>query len=118
MRKLMYIVSYIYSYDSSYCRGDKEENQRGAGVADEDAERRKHFDEEAGFDNLNRGTMAGSSKSGIQASMIVSVAPWEGKFLRTRTLEKMCKARNYDVLLRALKEIVICKWVFAVFVSF
>ncbi|XP_022722863.1 solute carrier family 35 member F1-like isoform X2 [Durio zibethinus] len=47
-----------------YSGGDKEEDQRRAGVADEDAERSKHFDEEAGCDNLNRGTMAGSSKTG------------------------------------------------------
>ncbi|XVE84564.1 hypothetical protein DITRI_Ditri17bG0023200 [Diplodiscus trichospermus] len=43
--------------------GDKEEDRRGAGVADENAERSKHFDEEAGFDNLNRATIAGSSKT-------------------------------------------------------
>ncbi|KAK6255331.1 hypothetical protein QUC31_017006 [Theobroma cacao] len=47
-----------------YSGGDKEEDQRRADVADEDAERSKHFDEETGFDNLNRGTMAGSSKTG------------------------------------------------------
>ncbi|XVF29287.1 hypothetical protein REPUB_Repub15cG0108000 [Reevesia pubescens] len=47
-----------------YSGSDKEEDQRRAGVADEDAERSKHFDEEAGRDNLNRATMAGSSKTG------------------------------------------------------
>ncbi|XVE84568.1 hypothetical protein DITRI_Ditri17bG0023500 [Diplodiscus trichospermus] len=47
-----------------YSGGDKEEDRHRAGVADEDAERSKHFDEEADFDNLNRGTIAGSSKTG------------------------------------------------------
>ncbi|XP_021291259.1 solute carrier family 35 member F1-like [Herrania umbratica] len=47
-----------------YSGGDKEEDQRRTGVADEDADTSKHFDQEAGFDNLNRGTMAGSSKTG------------------------------------------------------
>ncbi|XWS13260.1 hypothetical protein CRYUN_Cryun36dG0022300 [Craigia yunnanensis] len=47
-----------------YSGGDKEEDQSRNGVAAEDAERSKHFDEEAGCNNLNRGTMAGSSKTG------------------------------------------------------
>ncbi|XVE84567.1 hypothetical protein DITRI_Ditri17bG0023400 [Diplodiscus trichospermus] len=47
-----------------YAGGDKEEDRRGAGVADEDAERSKHFAKEAGFDNLKRGTLDGSSKTG------------------------------------------------------
>lgn len=38
-----------------YCRGDKEEERR-ADVADEDAERSKHFDEEVGSGSHNRGT--------------------------------------------------------------
>ncbi|XWS20562.1 hypothetical protein CRYUN_Cryun31cG0112500 [Craigia yunnanensis] len=47
-----------------YSGGDKEDDQHRAGVADEDAERSKHFDEEAGCDNLDRGTMSGSLKTG------------------------------------------------------
>ncbi|KAG4179941.1 hypothetical protein ERO13_A10G135000v2 [Gossypium hirsutum] len=49
-----------------YSGGDKEEDrhQCTAGVGDEDAGRSKHFYEEAGFDNINRGAIAGSSKTG------------------------------------------------------
>ncbi|MBA0779948.1 hypothetical protein Gotri_004117, partial [Gossypium trilobum] len=49
-----------------YSGGDKEEDQHQciAGVGDEDAGRSKYFDEEADFDNINRGAMAGSSKTG------------------------------------------------------
>ncbi|XP_017647285.1 uncharacterized protein LOC108487448 [Gossypium arboreum] len=49
-----------------YSGGDKEEDQHQctASVGDEDAGRSKHFDEEAGFDNINRGAIAGSSKTG------------------------------------------------------
>ncbi|XVF65480.1 hypothetical protein PTKIN_Ptkin09bG0252700 [Pterospermum kingtungense] len=46
-----------------YSGGDKEEDQRQTGVADEDAERSKNFDEEAGRNSLSGGTMAGSSKT-------------------------------------------------------
>ncbi|CAN6722896.1 unnamed protein product [Malus baccata var. baccata] len=42
--------------------GGEEEDQRRADVADENAERSKHFDEEAGL--VGRGTGAGTSKSG------------------------------------------------------
>ncbi|KAK8663397.1 hypothetical protein V6N13_083218 [Hibiscus sabdariffa] len=46
-------------------KGDGQHQRRQAGVADEDAERSKHFDEEAeaGSENINPGTMAGSSKT-------------------------------------------------------
>ncbi|GLT64430.1 hypothetical protein SLA2020_369250 [Shorea laevis] len=47
-----------------YSGGDKEEDRRHADVADEDAERSKRFDEEAGSGSRNRGTVAGSSKTG------------------------------------------------------
>jgi len=43
-------------------RGDKEEDQQCADVADEDAERSRHFDEEAA--SVSRGTtVAGTSKT-------------------------------------------------------
>lgn len=45
-------------------RGDKEEDQRWADVADEDAERSKRFDEEVGSVSRDRGTIAGTSKTG------------------------------------------------------
>ncbi|KAB2039565.1 hypothetical protein ES319_D02G018400v1 [Gossypium barbadense] len=47
-----------------YSGGDKDDDQRRADVADQGTERSKHFDEEAGFDNLNRGNTVGSSKMG------------------------------------------------------
>ncbi|XP_061992962.1 uncharacterized protein LOC133710836 isoform X1 [Rosa rugosa] len=47
-----------------YSWGDKEEDQRWADVADEDAERSKRFDEEVGSVSRDRGTMAGTSKTG------------------------------------------------------
>lgn len=48
-----------------YSGGDKEEDQHRAEVADEDAERSKHFDEEAGLGSSTQGTTtAGSSKTG------------------------------------------------------
>ncbi|KAK8585491.1 hypothetical protein V6N13_050470 [Hibiscus sabdariffa] len=47
-----------------YSGGDKDDDQNRADVADEGAERSKRSDEEAGFNNLNRATTAGSSKSG------------------------------------------------------
>ncbi|MBA0870407.1 hypothetical protein Goshw_011982 [Gossypium schwendimanii] len=49
-----------------YSGGDKEEDQHQciASVGDEDAGRSKCFDEEADFDNINRGAIAGSSKTG------------------------------------------------------
>ncbi|MBA0599780.1 hypothetical protein Gorai_005986 [Gossypium raimondii] len=49
-----------------YSGGDKEEDQHQyiAGVGDEDAGRSKYFDDEADFDNINRGAIAGSSKTG------------------------------------------------------
>lgn len=47
-----------------YSGGDKEEDQRRADVFDEDAERSKRFDEEASSGSHNRGSVAGSSKSG------------------------------------------------------
>ncbi|OMO79600.1 hypothetical protein COLO4_24370 [Corchorus olitorius] len=47
-----------------YSGGDKEEDQRRADVANEDAERTKCADEETGLDRLNRGAIAGSSKTG------------------------------------------------------
>lgn len=55
----------IFGIHHNVCRGDKEEDQHQciAGVGDEDAGRSKHFDEEAGFDKINRGAIAGSSKT-------------------------------------------------------
>ncbi|KDP42859.1 hypothetical protein JCGZ_23801 [Jatropha curcas] len=47
-----------------YSGGDKEEDQHRADVADEDAERSKHFDEEAASVSRSQGILAGSSKSG------------------------------------------------------
>ncbi|MBA0756456.1 hypothetical protein Gogos_019868, partial [Gossypium gossypioides] len=47
-----------------YSGGDKDDDQSQADVADQGTERSKHFDEEAGFDNLNRGNTVGSSKMG------------------------------------------------------
>ncbi|XP_052882023.1 uncharacterized protein LOC108474650 isoform X2 [Gossypium arboreum] len=47
-----------------YSGGDKDDDQSLADVADQGTERSKHFDEEAGFDNLNRGNTVGSSKMG------------------------------------------------------
>ncbi|XVE81128.1 hypothetical protein DITRI_Ditri15bG0037900 [Diplodiscus trichospermus] len=47
-----------------YSGGDKEDDQCRTSVADEDAERSKHFDEEVGCNNLDHGTMAGSTKTG------------------------------------------------------
>ncbi|KAH1096097.1 hypothetical protein J1N35_013018 [Gossypium stocksii] len=47
-----------------YSGGDKDDDQSRADVADQGTERSKHFDEEAGFDNLNRGNTVGSSKMG------------------------------------------------------
>ncbi|KAK8571545.1 hypothetical protein V6N13_047215 [Hibiscus sabdariffa] len=51
-----------------YSGGDKDDDQSRADVADEDAERSKRFDEETGFNNLSRATMAGSSKTGDTSS--------------------------------------------------
>ncbi|KAE8712315.1 mediator of RNA polymerase II transcription subunit 28-like [Hibiscus syriacus] len=47
-----------------YSGGDKDGDQSRADVADEGAERSKHLDEEAGFNDLNRATTAGTSKAG------------------------------------------------------
>ncbi|KAK8364957.1 hypothetical protein V6Z12_A02G018100 [Gossypium hirsutum] len=47
-----------------YSGGDKDDDQSRADVADQGTERSKHFDEEAGFDNLSRGNTVGSSKMG------------------------------------------------------
>ncbi|MBA0827575.1 hypothetical protein Goarm_012347, partial [Gossypium armourianum] len=47
-----------------YSGGDKDDDQSRADVADQGTERSKHFDEEAGFDNLNQGNTVGSSKMG------------------------------------------------------
>ncbi|KAG4156744.1 hypothetical protein ERO13_D02G015900v2 [Gossypium hirsutum] len=47
-----------------YSGGDTDDDQSRADVADQGTERSKHFDEEAGFDNLNRGNTVGSSKMG------------------------------------------------------
>lgn len=49
------------------CSGDKEEDRR-ADVADEDAERSKHFDEEVGSASHNRGTVMESSLKIADAS--------------------------------------------------
>lgn len=53
-----------------YSGGDKEEDQQRAEVADEDAERSKHFDEEAG--SSSRGRAAGIQKSGNQNKSVSS----------------------------------------------
>lgn len=47
-----------------YSGGDKDQDQQRAEVADEDAERSKCFDEEAVSRSYNRGTVAGSSRTG------------------------------------------------------
>ncbi|XP_034685840.1 solute carrier family 35 member F2-like isoform X2 [Vitis riparia] len=47
-----------------YSGGDKDDEQHTADVADEDAERSRHFDEEAGPRNSNRSSMAGGSRIG------------------------------------------------------
>jgi len=51
-----------------YSGGHKEQDQRHADVADEDAERSKRFDEEAGSGSRNSGIVAGSSKTGESSS--------------------------------------------------
>lgn len=53
-----------------YCRGDKDEDHC-ADVADEDAERSKHFDEEVGSGSCNRGTMERSLKAGDASSSLI-----------------------------------------------
>ncbi|KAK8548328.1 hypothetical protein V6N12_061243 [Hibiscus sabdariffa] len=65
-----------------YSGGDKDEDQGRADVADEDAERSKRFDEEAGFNNLSRATMAGSSKTGDTSSHDLTTS-----FVRRETIE-------------------------------
>ncbi|RVW59915.1 Solute carrier family 35 member F1 [Vitis vinifera] len=47
-----------------YSGGDKDDEQHTADVADEDAERSRHFDEEAGPGNSNQSSMAGGSRIG------------------------------------------------------
>ncbi|KAJ8755310.1 hypothetical protein K2173_019108 [Erythroxylum novogranatense] len=47
-----------------YSGGDKQDDHRRSDVADEDAQRGKHFDEEAGGGNCNQRTIEGSSKPG------------------------------------------------------
>ena len=49
-------------------RGDKQEDQNRADVADEEAERSKHFDEEAVTGNPSHKTATGSSRTGGSSS--------------------------------------------------
>ncbi|KAM7278881.1 hypothetical protein ACFE04_006015 [Oxalis oulophora] len=53
-----------------YSGGDKEGDLQRADVADEEAERSKHFDEEASSVNNNQGAVAGSSKIGERNTLI------------------------------------------------
>ncbi|CAK9185415.1 unnamed protein product [Ilex paraguariensis] len=53
----------IFAVDSDL-RGDKEADQNSAGVADEEDEQSKHFDEEAGLGNPDQKKAAGSQKTG------------------------------------------------------
>ncbi|KAJ9701360.1 hypothetical protein PVL29_006629 [Vitis rotundifolia] len=47
-----------------YSGGDKDDEQHTADIADEDAERSRHFDEEAGPGNSKQSSMAGGSRIG------------------------------------------------------
>ncbi|XP_022761731.1 LOW QUALITY PROTEIN: solute carrier family 35 member F2-like [Durio zibethinus] len=82
-----------------YSGGDNEEDQRRAGVADDDAERIKHFDVEAGCDNLNPGTMAGSSKTGDNSKHDGTSNTGGREIAENKNIGKMCKGTNHDVLL-------------------
>ncbi|CAL5337011.1 unnamed protein product [Camellia sinensis] len=70
--------------------GDKEEDQNRAEVADEEAERSKHFDEEAGSGNPNQKTTAGCSKTGDSSSKseFASTSSTAIKDTESRTLGK------------------------------
>ncbi|XP_057489053.1 uncharacterized protein LOC130775010 [Actinidia eriantha] len=63
-----------------YSGGDKQEDQNRADVADEEAERSKHFDEEAVTGNPSHKTAAGSSRTGESSS--------KSDFASTSILEK------------------------------
>ncbi|CAL5391820.1 unnamed protein product [Camellia sinensis] len=73
-----------------YSGGDKEEDQNRAEVADEEAERSKHFDEEAGSGNPNQKTTAGCSKTGDSSSKseFASTSSTAIKDTESRTLGK------------------------------
>lgn len=71
------------------CRGDKEEDQQRADVADEDAERGKRFDEEAGSGSCNRVIVAGSSKTGESSKHdVAGTSVAEREDLDNKNLEK------------------------------
>ncbi|PSS35896.1 Solute carrier family 35 member like [Actinidia chinensis var. chinensis] len=63
-----------------YSGGDKQEDQNRADVADEEAERSKHFDEEAVTGNPSHKTATGSSRTGESSS--------KSDFASTSILEK------------------------------
>ena len=80
------LISFLQSVYTNIClpillvRGDKQEDQNRADVADEEAERSKHFDEEAGTGNPSHKTAAGSSRAGESSS--------KSDFASTSILEK------------------------------
>ncbi|KAB1213370.1 Solute carrier family 35 member F1 [Morella rubra] len=72
-----------------YSGGDKEEDQQRADVADEDAERGKRFDEEAGLGSRNRVIVAGSSKTGESSKHdVAGTSVAEREDLENKNLEK------------------------------
>lgn len=75
-------------------RGDKEEDQQRADVADEGAERSKHFDEEAA--SVSRGTtVAGSSKTGDSSKHeIVPASSTVGEVFDNKSVGKDVQGRK------------------------
>ncbi|ONI29184.1 hypothetical protein PRUPE_1G186000 [Prunus persica] len=72
-----------------YSGGDKEEDQQRADVADEGAERSKHFDEEAA--SVSRGTtVAGSSKTGDSSKHEIT----EGEVFDNKSVGKDVQGRK------------------------
>lgn len=73
--------------------GGEEEDQRRADVADEDAVRSKHFDEEAGA--VGRGTGAGTSKSGDSSRHeTVTGSSTEGEVADNKSIGKYVQGRK------------------------
>ncbi|XP_057499620.1 uncharacterized protein LOC130783875 [Actinidia eriantha] len=72
-----------------YSGDDKQEDQNRADVADEEAERSKHFDEEAGTGNPRHKTSSGSSRTGESSkSDFASTSIPEKEDNRSRNLGK------------------------------
>ncbi|GLT96762.1 hypothetical protein SLE2022_143630 [Rubroshorea leprosula] len=71
-----------------YSGGEMEEDQRRDEVADGESEQSKHFDEETGSRNLNRGTTAGSSKLGDTSKHGSTSSIWGREDVENRSLGK------------------------------